>query len=436
MSDIARRDFIKTTAATGAALGVIGTSKTSWAGANDRIRIAILGVRGRGKDHAQGWNNQENVEVATICDVDTRLFNGHIKNFHEKEDRPSPKVEQDMRKVFDDPDIDAVSIATPNHWHSLAAIWAMEAGKHVYVEKPCSHNIFEGRQLVNAARKYKRVCQHGTQIRSSGAIREAMQLLHDGVIGEVYLARGLCYRWRPSIGIKEDSAVPDGVDYDMWLGPAPERAYNRNRFHYNWHYGWDYGNGDIGNQGVHQMDICRWGLGVDMPSRISSMSGMYIFDDQKEVPNVISTSYDFPNAGKKGKMMQFDVRPWMTNDEKGATVGVLFYGSDGYMVIDSYTHYQVYLGRKEEKGPSRRQGGDHYANFIKAVRKNKRKLLNAEIEEGHYSSALCHLGLISAKLGRSLDFDPKTERFKNDAEANGMITRDYRAPFVVPEIKA
>ncbi len=424
--NLSRRTFIQ--AAAGAA-AVAGTSR-SWAGANDRVRVAVIGIRGRGNDHIEGLGKQDNVEIAALCDTDTRLFAKRLGEI-EKNGWKAPKVEQDMRRVFDDPEIDVVSIATPNHWHSLAAIWACEAGKHVYVEKPCSHNIFEGRRLVDAARKHKRVVQHGTQIRSSEAIREGMQKLRDGVIGEVYMARGLCYRTRDSIGHKPDSTPPAEVDYNLWLGPAPERAYSDNRHHYNWHYHWDYGNGDIGNQGVHQMDIARWGLDVTLPSRVTSMSGMYLFDDDKEVPNVITTGYDFPDAGKKGRMLVFDTRPWMTNDEKNAKVGVLFYGSEGYMVVDSYSHYKCYMGQKEEPGDEREAGGDHYANFIAAVRADDPTILHAEIEEGHYSSALCHLGLTSAKLNRSLAFDPKTEKYVADEEANKYLSRNYRAPFVV-----
>jgi len=440
MSDVTRRDFMKDSAkvSAGAAvgLGALAKSTASWAGANDRVRAAVIGIRGRGRDHIQGLARQKNVEIATLCDIDSNLFKAHSKDRWEKEGQKQPKFETDLRKVMEDKDIDVVTVATPNHWHSLAAIWGIEAGKDVYCEKPCSHNVFEGRQLANAAKKHGRVVQHGTQIRSSAAIREAMQLLHDGAIGEVYMARGLCYRWRDSIGKTPESEIPKGVDYDTWLGPAPDRAYSRNRFHYNWHYHWDYGNGDIGNQGVHQMDICRWGLGVEYPSRVTSGSGMYIFDDDKEVPNVINTSYEFPNAGKQGKMMVFDTRPWMTNDEKNAKVGVLFYGSEGYMVIDSYTHYQIFLGKDEEKGQGRNAGGDHYGNFIEAVRAGDSSLLNAEITEGHYSSALCHLGLISARLGRSLEFDGANEKFVGDDEATGLLTREYRDPFVVKPITA
>ncbi len=434
METITRRDFVKGAAAgIGAASVLLGTSRSAWAQANDRIRIAVIGINGRGKSHLDGFIGRENVEVATICDIDENLFGPRIKSYFEEKGQKAPKIETDMRKVMEDDSIDAVSIATPNHWHSLAAIWACQAGKDVYVEKPCSHNVFEGRKLVEAAAKYDRIVQHGTQIRSSKAIIEAMQMLQDGVIGEVYMARGLCYKRRGSIGIKPDEPVPAGVDYDKWLGPAPERPFNPNRFHYNWHWHWDYGNGDIGNQGVHQMDVARWGLGVGLPTRVTTMAGMYLFDDQKEVPNTILSSFDYPDAGPKGKMMVFEVRPWHTNDEKGAKIGILFYGSEGYMVIDSYDHYKVYLGDKEEPGPEREEGGDHYGNFLDAVRAHDPKMLNAPIEEGHLSASLCHLGLASAKLKRSLEFDPKTEKFVGDKEANKLITRKYRKPYVVPK---
>ena len=436
MSEITRRKFIKDTAgvSAGAAVGIgaLARSTASWAGANDRIRVAQIGIRGQGRSHFKGYSKMENVEVAVLCDVDENLFEERLKHFDE-EGLKRPAVETDMRKIMDDDSIHCVSIATPNHWHSLAAIWACQAGKDVYVEKPCSHNIFEGRKLLEAARKYKRVVQHGTQIRSSAGIQEAIQKLREGVIGEVYMARGLCYRWRPTIGTKPDSPVPPGVHYDLWLGPAPNRPFSENRFHYNWHYHWDYGNGDIGNQGVHQMDVARWGLDVGLPTRVTSASGMFIYDDDKEVPNVINSSYDYPDAGEHGRMLVFDTRPYYTNDEKGAKVGILFYGSEGYMVIDSYNHYQTYLGKDEEPGPGRDEGGDHKANFIAAVRAQDPSMLNAEIEEGHLSSALCHLGLISARLNRSLEFDPKKEEFIGDEEANKLLTRDYRDPFVVPE---
>ncbi len=419
-------------------LGVMAKSSVAWARGSDTIRIAQVGIRGRGQEHLMNWNRIDGVEVAAICDVDESLIEGTMKRHFDKRKLKRPYYEKDLRKVLEDKNIDVISVATPNHWHCLMGVWACQAGKHVYVEKPCSHNIFEGRQLANAARKYNRIVQHGTQIRSNPGIQEAIKHLHDGLLGEVYMARGLCYKWRPSIGKQPDRAVPKGVDYDLWLGPAQERAFSNNRFHYNWHWHWAYGNGDIGNQGVHQLDVARWGLGVDLPEQVMSMGSMYLFEDDKEVPNTISTTYSYPSAGKQGKMVSFDTRPWMTNDEHGAKIGNIFYGSEGYMVIDSYTHYETFLGRKGEPGPSNTSGNDslHYVNFIEAVRKNDGNHLNAPIEEGHKSAALCHLALISTQLKRGLEFDPTTETFKNDAEANKLLTRDYREPFVVPTIKA
>jgi predicted dehydrogenase len=430
MDNVTRRTFFKGTAAAG--MGLLATSKTTWAGANDRIRVGCVGVHGRGREHLQAFSSLPNVEVAAICDIDENVLNGQINEFF-KAKKVKPKGYIDIRKLLENKSIDAISIATPNHWHSLAAIWACQAGKDVYVEKPCSHNVWEGRKLVEAAKKYNRVVQHGTQIRSNPSIQEAMDHLRKGTIGEVYLARGLCYKRRDTIGKKPDGPTPKGVDYNLWLGPAPEHAFNPNRFHYNWHWMWDYGNGDIGNQGVHQMDLARWGLGVGLPKKVSGMAGMFLFDDDKEVPNTITTAFYYPDAGPKGRMLEFEVRPWHTNDEKGAKIGNIFYGSEGYMVIDSYSHYKIYLGDKGEPGPEGDKGGNHFENFIQAVRERKPEMLNAPIEEGHLTAALCHLGLVSARVGRSFNFDPEKETIIGDDEAAAYLTRKYRDPFVVPE---
>ncbi|MBX5495174.1 MAG: Gfo/Idh/MocA family oxidoreductase, partial [Bryobacteraceae bacterium] len=341
-----------------------------------------------------------------------------------------PLTETDLRRVFERKDIDAVSIATPNHWHALAAIWACQAGKDVYVEKPASHNVFEGRKLVEAAHKYKRIVQHGVQLRSSEALREAVELLNKGVIGKVYMARGLVYRWRPSIGHKEPEPVPPTLDYNLWLGPAQERPFSRRYVHYNWHWHWDFGNGDVGNQGIHETDMCMWGLGVGLPKRITALGGKFLFDDDKETPEVLTTLYHYP---EEKKMIQFEVRHWHTNTEEGVSVGNIFYGSEGYMLIRHYDAYEVYLGQKREKGPARKAGGDHYANFLKAVRSRKTSDQHGPVETAHLSSALAHLGNIAYRLNRQLTFDPTTERFVGDLEADKMLTRNYRHPFVVPE---
>ncbi len=438
--DISRKDFITRSAMATAALTTMGPIAVSARkrgnpmGANDRINVAVSGIRQRGRNLIQGLANLDNVHIKTLCDIDERLFAERVDMTEELQGSP-PDTEIDIRRVIEDPEIDVIADATPNHWHALSTIWACQAGKDVYVEKPGSHNIWEGRKMVEAARKYNRIVQHGTQIRSNPAIQEAIQHLHDGLLGEVYMARGLCFRWRGDIGKKPITSPPEGVHYDLWLGPAQYVPHSESRVHYDWHWQWEFGNGDIGNQGVHQMDLARWGLGVKLPTRVASMGGMFLWDDDKTVPNVTNTSFLYPDAGDKGKMIVFDVRPWMTNDEKNAKVGVIFYGAEGYMVIDSYTRYKTYLGRDEEPGPERDEGGDHYANFIEAVRAGDRHLLHAEIYEGHLSSAMCHMGLIATRLNKNLEFDPRTERFIGDEDANASIymKRNYRHPFVVPD---
>jgi len=444
MNDFNRRDFLKSSA--GAAVSTLGFNIKSSAGSpNDTVRIACVGVRQQGNAHLGAYTKMANVEVAAICDIDESVRRQRCEQV-EKAVGKRPAEFTDIRKLLEDKSIDAISIAVPNHWHSLMAIWAIQAGKDVYVEKPCSHTFWEGKQLVAAARKYNRIVQHGTNSRSTAALREAMQKLKEGVIGDVYMARGLCYKWRDTIGKKPDGPVPTGVDYELWLGPAPKRAFNPNRFHYNWHWNWDYGNGDIGNQGIHEMDICRWGLGVALPKKVNSMGGHFMFDDDQQTPNTMISTMEFDKNGKKA-MIVFEVRHWICNNEAGIgqksddqglqsdtnCIGNIFYGSEGYLAIEGYNSYKTFLGKKREPGPSRREGGSNYENFIKAVRGHKREDLNAEIEEGFLSSSLVHLANISYRLGRSIDFDPVKQHVIKDDEATAMLRRTYREPFVVPE---
>ncbi len=411
----------------GAFVSHLGANKAM--SANDKVRIAVLGVNGRGKDHIQGLMRQPDAEIVCLCDPDMEVLTKRQGEF-EKAYGKKPTIVQDLRKVFDNKEIDAVTVATPNHWHALAAIWACQAGKDVYVEKPGAHNIYEGRKLVEAAKKYNRIVQHGVQLRSSEAIREAVQLLREGVIGDVYMSRGLVFRWRPSIGNKGVEPVPANLDYNLWTGPAQMEPFSRRIVHYNWHWTWNYGNGDVGNQGIHETDLCMWGLGVDtLPSKITSMGGKFTFDDDKQTPEVQTSLYSYPD---QKKMIQFEVRHWCTNMEDGAGVGNIFYGTKGHMVVKGYDTYEVYLGQKREKGPSRRAGGDHFANWIKAIRSRKTSDQNGPVESAHLASSLAHLGNISYRLGRVLTFDPVKENFAGDVEANKMLTRDYRKGFVVP----
>jgi predicted dehydrogenase len=423
----------------------LGTSAfTAVASPSDTVRIACVGLNGRGKSHMSAFTSLPNVDLVALCDVDDAVLAKATKFVTEKRGT-APATYKDLRKLLEDKSIDAVSIATPNHQHTLQTIWACEAGKDVYVEKPCSHDMFEAKQIVGAARKYNRIVQQGSQSRSNLALQEAVQKMREGVIGDVYHARGLCYKWRNTIGHKPEEAVPAGVDYDLWLGPAPKRAFTQNRFHYNWHWNWDYGNGDLGNQGIHEIDIARWGLGVKYPTKVSAIGGHFMFDDDQETPNTLAVSYEFDEGGKK-KMMTFEVRHWVTNQEadihefdksvKSNSIGNLFYGSNGYLAVDGYTKYWSYLGKEQEVGPARKDGGDHFANFITAVRSHSRGELTAEIEEGAISTSLVHLANISYKLGRTVHFDAASYACTGDKEANAMFRREYRKPFVVPQFVA
>lgn len=425
---LSRRDVLKA-AGSLAVLGIPTLVPARAFGANDRIRVAVLGVNGRGQDHISGFQKIENVEVATLCDADSVVSAQRAEQFEKKYNR-KVNIEQDLRRVFDDKTIDAVSIAMPNHWHALAAIWACQAGKDVYVEKPGCHNPYEGKKLVEAAARYNRIVQHGVQLRSSKSIQEAIKHLRDGLIGKVYMARGLVYKWRPDIGNQGTSPVPAGLNWDLWQGPAQAREFSKNYVHYNWHWFWDYGNGDIGNQGIHETDLCLWGLDVGLPEVITSAGGKFLWNDCKETPETLTSTYHYP---KQGKVIQFEVRPWMTNQEDGVSVGNLFYGDKGYMVVNGYADYKTFLGQKREPGPAGNAGGDHYKNFIDAVRARDKSLLNGPVETAYTASTLAHLGNIAYRLGRTLHFDPAKETFPNDKEANAMLTRKYRAPFLVPD---
>ena len=445
-SDVTRRDFLKTAATTASASALSGitflTRPERVFGANDRVRVAVCGVKGRGKDHMDAFSHVPNVELAALCDVDDTVLNKR-----RSEAGGSPRTFTDVRRLLEDQSIDAISIATPNHWHALMAIWACQAGKDVYVEKPCSHNMWEGRQLVRAAQKYSRIVQHGTQSRSARALIEAINHLHGGTFGDIYLARGLCFKRRDTIGRAPSESVPTGVDYDLWTGPAPFKPFTRNRFHYNWHWIWDTGNGDLGNQGIHQVDDARWGLGVAFPNRVSAVGGHFMFDDDQETPNTLNCVFEFNQPNGRRKMMEFEVRHWITNDEagirgglfnRGNTIGTIFYGSNGYLAAgneDAFS-YESWVGRDQRPGPRGHSGDDHFANFIKCVRSRKREELNAPIEEGHISCALVHLANASYRLGRALRVDPDTEQVIGDEEANRLLSgrdRAYRAPFVVPD---
>ena len=440
MSAIDRRDFLQSSGR--AAVAVTAASYSQIQGANERLRVACIGVRGRGRNHIEQFGQLEGTEVAAVVDIDQAVAEQAAQYTLDFQDRKAVEYE-DLRKMLEDKSIDIVSIATPNHWHALATIWACQAGKDVYVEKPASHNIFEGRKMVEAGRKYKRIVQVGTQGRSVAHKLRAVELLREGIIGKIYMARGLCYKRRESIGVKTTSPVPPGVNYDLWLGPSEEIDFRENRFHYNWHWHWHFGNGDIGNQGVHEMDIARWGLGIDtLPTAVYSDGGHFIYPDDQETPNTQQAIFDYGDA-----QLVFEVRGLPTGGEgnmtppTGAknTVGNIFFGSDGYMTVGLWG-FKTYLGEERDPGPAMdevegpgRVTTPHVENFLQAVKSRKHEDLHCDIEVGHRSAALCHLANISYRVDRKLRFDPETETFPGDGEANKMLTREYREPFVVPD---
>ena len=447
--DVSRRNFLTGGARTAAGIAAAGTVMSAVnpgkvLGANDTINMAIVGIRGRGRQHYREWLKIPNVRIAALCDVDENLFDDRVKEVEELQGK-KPKTVVDMRRLYDDKNIDAVSIATTDHWHALSTIWACQAGKHVYLEKPTSHNIWEGRKTVEAARKYNRIVAAGMQNRSMIAVNEAMKFLHEGGIGEVYMAKGLCFKPRDSIGKMQDTPIPEGVHYDKWLGPAPWRPFNPNRFHYKWHWFWDYGCTDMGNQGPHQMDVARWGLDKEeYPKKIKCVGGFYAFDCDQETPNTQFATFEYED----GKILLFETRGLYTNSEDDLKIGNLFYGSKGWMHLRGST-WKTYFGRENEPGPSfdsskQEEAPDpsnllgtgssaHFMNFIHALRTDNWMNLNADILEGNRSTSLCHLGNISYRLGRELTFDSHSETFVGDDVANTYLTRNYRHPYVVPE---
>jgi predicted dehydrogenase len=435
---------------------------------NDRLSVAVIGVNSRGGDHARAFDSRDDCVLSYICDADSAVGEKVAARFKSK-----PKFVQDMRRIFDDKSVDIVSIATPNHWHSLAAIWAMQAGKDVYVEKPLSHNISEGRRMVQVARKYNRICQGGTQYRSSGSNRAAAQYVREGKLGQIRLAHVCTYRSRSSIGPAGQYSPPPTVDYNLWAGPAPmEMPVRRKSFHYDWHWFWDWGGGELANNSVHPVDAMRMVLGLEGLGRgVLSYGGRVGLDDCAETPSVQVTIHDFGPI----TVVQ-EVRNLKTADPKRGST--LIVGSEGYLSggaggVSAYDPN----GKLVQKlsGP----GEDHFANFIKAVRSRKREDLNADISEGHISTAVVHVANISQRLGQRasakeiqqalealkvnenvvetfaeirqhltdngvdiektpltlgpwLEINSDRERFVKNKAANAFLTRDYRKPFVVP----
>jgi predicted dehydrogenase len=481
MSRYTRREFLEDSLLVAAAMAalpagkLLGQEQKQSSSPNEKLSVAVIGVNGRGKEHLEAYAGRKDTEVTYIADADEAVGQKRAEEVAQMQGK-KPKFVQDLRRALDDKSVDIVTTATPNHWHALSAIWAMQAGKHVYVEKPVSYTISEGRRIAETARKYQKICQAGTQSRSAEAIIEAIEYIRSGKLGEVRLARALCYKPRPPIGPRGKYQVPASVDYDLWSGPAPILPLTRKHFHYDWHWQWPYGSGDLGNQGIHQVDAARWGLGENsMGNRVFSYGGRLGYEDAGETPNTMVVVHEFDDA----KTLVTEVRGLKTAALKGAKIGVIFYGSDGYLVMTARYDQCAAFDPKGKVVRRFEGGGDHHDNFLKAVRSGRKEDLNADILEGHISSAMCHMGNISYRIGREmtaadlmkqladmksnenvletfdrvtahltdngikigetkfcvgpqLTFDPAGETFSGNEKANKFLTREYRKPFVVP----
>jgi len=489
MDFFSRREFLERSAILSAAAASLGAGSalaetkpvvaTAARAQTDKLRVAVVGVRGRGMSHVSGFLGKNNCEITTVCDCDEAVIGPAMKQIEGKQGK-APTYVKDIRKVVENKDIDIISIATPNHWHALMAVWAMENGKDVYVEKPATHNVREGAIMTAAARKYKKICQVGTQSRSNPGMQQAIEYVRGGKLGKVDLAIGQCFKPRGSIGkVEKPTQPPASMDYDLWTGPAPMLAVNRAKLHYDWHWIWAYGNGDLGNQGVHEMDKARWGLNKNtMPNSVLSLGGRFGYVDDGETANTQLSLFDYGT-----EKMIFEVRGLSTDAYKTVKVGNIWVGTEGYVACPNYAGGVAY--DKDGKEVAKFSGGGdqhHFDNFVKAVRSRKVEDLNCDIAEGHLSAALCHLSNISyrlgeeqaigkagtvsndkamnefagrmvehlkankvdvektmAKVGPVLQIDTKTERFisPNAAlaeKANAMLTREYRKGFELKEI--
>jgi predicted dehydrogenase len=423
MRSLRRREFLGTTGlGIAGAVAMTSTASARPIGANGRPTVAVIGCGQMGTSHIRSLSRRDDIDLAYTCDVDASRA-GQAADKARAAGKSSRPV-QDLRRVLDDKDVDAVWIATPDHWHGPAAILACQAGKHVYVEKPCSHNIREGRLMVEAARKHGRVMQVGMQSRSSPTIREAIKLLHEGVIGDVLVAKAWNSQKRKDIGHTSPGEPPSGLDYDLWIGPAPMVPYRANRLHYNWHWWHAFGTGDIGNDGVHELDIARWGLGVETPpSTVVALGGKYAFDDDQQFPDTQYVAYEFPGDGRVGRKKQiiFEQRIWSPYPEQGFENGNAFYGTRGMMLLSKGDGWSI-PGGESRKGTA--SVLENHQDFLDSIRDGRRP--SADIEIGHLSASLAHLGNIATRVGRTLHYEPEAEHVLSDPEADRLVRRDYR----------
>ncbi len=421
-----RRYFFLGSAAASAAAAQTAVS------ANDKVSVGVVGVGGRGRALLRDFTSLPDVELKAICDADEASIE-RARTALNDQGVAQPAAHADMRRLFDDQSLDAVVIATPDHWHTPAAILACDAGKDVYVEKPCSHNIREGRLLVEAARRNKRVVQHGTQSRSRPDIIEAIERLRSGEIGRVLMAKAWDIQLRDDIGRKQNSPVPQGVDWDLYLGPTPWIPFNENRFHYNWHWHWHFGTGDAGNDGVHQIDVARWALGEEAPTMASGMGRKVFFDDDQQTPDTMNVTFEY--GGEFGdKALIWEMRIWNPYKMEGVDNGVAVYGSGGMMQIGRWSGsgggYKLYdeKGQETEFVPARR--AEHARNFLDCVK--SRSTPNADIGEGHLSAMHAHLANIVARTGSGVRFETESETAPGNPEANAYVKRAYRRHWAKP----
>lgn len=452
MASTNRRGFLQASAAAGATAFAAPAIVARAAGANERVRVGLVGLGGRMSSHIGSLvAMKDEVDIVALGDCDEEKLATAEKRYPDLAGKKL-KVFRDQRTLFDDKEIDAVSFSTQDHWHALQTIWACQAGKHVYVEKPPTWCIWEGRKMVEAARKYKRMVQIGTQNRSSPNVVEGMRKLKEGVIGKLYMGRGMTYKMRGNLGKHRPSPVPKGLDWDAWVGPAKMVEYS-SFHHHRWYWLSNFASGDVANQTVHDVDKLRWGLGLEgHATTVMSLGGRYVPGDEDDADTPNTQAFLCRWAGRN-VLVTFEFRHWYTNSEAGMRdkypfvaenqcVGEIFFGSEGYMIFPDYSSYYTFLGPKNEPGPFKTAGPGidwrnesvpHFRNWVHAIRSGRHEDLSADVEEGHFSCSVCHLAKISCALGRSVHLDPKTERFINDPEADKFLKREYRKPYVVPE---
>jgi len=430
MSSKNRRTFLQqsTAGVTAAATWSLSRAAVSAAGANERIQVGVIGPGGMGSRHVRELAKRKDVRVAYVCDPDSRRVAAAADTVLKQTGQKATAV-KDLRHVLDDKNVDAVWIATPDHWHGPATVLACDAGKHVYVEKPCAHNIHEGRLMIEAARRNKRVVQVGTQSRSTEHVMKAMQVLKEGIIGEILVAKAWNSQRRASIGHRQPSDPPDYLDFDLWLGVAPERPYQANLLPSIWRWWFDFGVGDIGNDGVHDIDIARWGLGVTThPNTVTALGGKFFFDDDQQWPDTQYAVFEYAadETGGRKKQLIYEQRIWSPYHQEGFENGNAFYGTKGMMILGKMGGWHVVL-EHDKPGPSM-QGSfsllDHHQDFLDCIRAGGRP--HADVEIGHLSASLCHLANIATRTGSIVRFDPKTETVIDNPAAAKMVRRTYR----------